>query len=370
VTKVGIRRLRVSYVSTRVHDRLSEVGLPGAFAGLFQSPRPVRGVALEVPFASDAEVDRRFWSTLSEYQLATPVPATVAKRMVRHGIPLRHAGKLEAKPDPPVTSARLEAHIRPYGLVVFATVDLEWTKESLELPDAWQRVDELAGGEVNLTLAGTSLTTPLGTATYTGVNKLLELLGDPSGQSWAMPDHRIATILEGQVDPPATSMPPLRGDVHFGLHRLALGGAGLPDPGDAFVAQWNDSTFGWVETQLVYMLGPGTSILTSDPVPISSKGRSETLGARHRRTVLLLTHLSSSIGLIRALRTTSNQFFPQWAKWAANALGRLYAPVVADHEWGLEARSFLHRLGATEDVGQVRGSPLTPKRDFPTPSWV
>lgn len=365
-----VSHLRISYVSTRVHDRLGGIGKPGAFAKAFVSLPEISGVALSLPFTPDDPVNLRFWSALytgsAERQIALPIQQQAARLMLKRGVPLRHAASLSVDGGAPVTSARLEAHLRPFSIVAFSTIDLVWDDPVL-LAEACGIVNDLGSRGARLGVGGQERDATMSSATDVAADLLVEMLAEPGGTTWQHGTHRVATVIKGDFDPLPAAMPAAGDDIHGALNRLALGESGLPDPVDAFVAQWNGATFGWAPTDLVYMLAPGTSILSPEKAANPPPNPRSALGARHRRAVLVLTFLTSAIELIRAAAEVDYDLFDAWSGWMANAVGRLYAPNIANFEWGLEARAYVRRANALGVVGAARGGDLT--EGLPAPGW-
>jgi hypothetical protein len=358
---VLVTRLRVSYVATRIHDDLV-LGQPEMFAELFVAPRPVQGVQLGLPFGPQAPVDAHFWGSLAEWRPREQLSIEDGRKLRRAGVPLRHRGGLAAKVEGP----RLELHVHPFGVVALTTIDLMWP-ESCPLSDVWTRVGQMRDLPARATVGGESHETEVAAAAPIAAEVLLERLARMKGSTWEVPDHRIATVIDGSVHGVPIAMPPARGPVHIAVHRLSAGGDVIPEPGSAFVAQWSGAGFAWAPARLVYMLDAGTSIVSPAEVSSRPSDPGVSLGARHRRAALLLGHVTASVGLVRAAPKAASMYFQSWAKTAADRLGRLYGPATANDDWGLETRSYLTRLGAVQDIGTFRGSPLTEK--YPSPPY-
>ena len=75
------------------------------------------------------------------------------------------------------------------------------------------------------------------------------------------------------------------------------------------------------------------------------------------------THLTASVGLIRAAEDKTSDLLVEWAGVAANRLGRLYGP--ANPDLGLEAQRYMEQTGARAIIEAALGSPLTAKYTFP-----
>ncbi len=356
----SVRRLRLTYLATRVHDKLREIGEPEAFAARLVNRAPVLGLKVSLPFGPGLAVDNRFWSAVAERGLDDEPTTDVARALRRAGIPLRHRAGLEVEG---VETPRLEAHIHPFGVVTLTAVDVLWS-DPVAIVDAWQRVASVEDHAATVTVGGTEHPTTLVEAAGAAADALLDILGTPGAATWRVADHRLATAIEGTASAATEAMPPARGPVHTALHRLSRGGAAVAEPGRAFVAQWSGADFAWAPGRLVYMLDAGTSVVAADAgagLPVVS------LGGRHRHLTLLLAHVMASVGLIRAAPTASSRYFSEWAKKAADRLGRLYGPAVASDEWGLETRMFLTSTGAVADVEAMRGSPLVAR--YPAPPY-
>jgi hypothetical protein len=338
------------------------VGNPDAFAALFAAPAPVNGVSLELPFDPDnAPVDTAFWSALAEWKTKSALTLDDGRRLRRAAVPLRHRGALTAQ----VVTPRLEAHVHPFGIGVLSTFDLTW-EPPLPLSEVWEEIDQASKQPAQGTLGGVIFKSTLSNATQVGAATLLKAFESPAGHTWPVGDHRIATVIDGVVAGAPKGMPVAKDAVHVAIHRLSAGGLVLPPPGNAFVAQWSGASFDWAPERLVYMLDVGSSLISPAAIegPFSA---TYSTSAHHRRIVLLLSHVTAAVGLVRATPLTQSPYFEDWGKKAADRLGRLYGPANASDDWGLETRSYLARIGAVQEVGDLRGSALTEK--FPSPPY-
>lgn len=352
-----VLRTRLTYLATRVHDKLPEIGEPEAFAERFVTRDPVGGLTVGLPFGPESPTDTDFWRGLAEEtSLSDAIPINVARRLRRAGVPLRYQGGLEIEA---VHKPRLEAHLHPFGVVTMVTADVLWNVPT-SISDASRHIEDLENQSATVSVGSTVSAATLAGAAGAAADALIATLGVPDGSTWEVADHRLSTVIEG-TDVNTLAMPTPYGPVHTALHRLSRGDGVLADPGKAFIAQWSGADFAWAPTRLVYELDAGTSLLASHYSFGKKTGR---LGRQHRRMTLLLAHLAASVGLVRAEPAASSPYFHEWAKHAANRMGRLYGPA-APRDWGLEPRTFLANSGAVPEIEAILGTELFPKFDVP-----
>jgi hypothetical protein len=361
-----VTRLRVSHVSTRIHDRLQVIGQPVAFAQRLSSLAPVHGLDVALPFGDGLPVDTDFWSRIAERRLTVPVPESIAPKLRTAGIPLRYRGTLETAADVP----RLEAHLHPFGVVAMTTVDLRWS-EPMPLGDVWRAVDRLDGESATIVLSDARRATTLGQAAAdaaTGLVGLLTLAG--IGEALDLPPHRLVTVISGVGDVPPVAMPTANSPVHLALHHLSAGDRVIAEPATAFVAQWTGAGYSWPATNLLYMLDRGTSLLPEDVAAAAPAEPGQRTADQHRHLLLLLAYLNVTTGLVRAARTKQPGLLQAWADTAAKRLGRLFGPGREYLDWGLAPRALLMRTGASEDVAGTLGVALMPNPNYPVPDYA
>lgn len=345
--------MRVSYVSTLIHDHLDPVvGLPTAFETLLSSPTSVLGVDVTLPYAADTPIDRAFWSmAMDGRDLAGPVDAKLANKLRKAGVPLRHRAGLDIAGVGGPTY--LEVHVHPFGVVAIATTDLI-SAAPQPVTNAGQAVDTMQTGPATATVAGTTIATTPERAAADAAAHIVGLLAKPGGTQWAdPPDYRIVSIIDGTPQP--QSMPPVSGAIHTALHDLCRG---TPPPGpplDLFVPRWRGGKFAWSPTELGYMLDRGMAAWSA---PARRPG--VTAGERHRQLVLLVAHVTAAVGLAHASATSVAPTFRQWAIGAAQRVGRLYGPTDPMQQ-GLEARLYVVNTGAQQVIDNVLQQ-LTPPR--------
>ena len=353
----AVTRLRVSHVGARIHDGLREIGGPVAFAERLAGLQPVRGLPVTLPYGDGLPVDTGFWSRIAERQLTVPVPLDTAPKLRRALVPLRYRGTLAVDAEVP----RLEAHLHPFGVVAMTTVDLCWP-EAVPLEQVWQPVNQLDGEPATITAGGAQRSAPLGQAAVAAAQALVELLTDAGhGEPVDLEPYRLATVIDGALDQPPTTMPAANSPLHLALHHLSGGGDVVAEPATAFVAQWSGAGYAWPPNRLMYMLDRGTSLLTAT----ASTGQEPSTADRHRHLLLLVAYLTAAAGLVRAAQTSQSILFPEWARTAAQRLGLLFGPGQAFRDWGVVPRALLQRTGAIDAVGQVLGAPLTPNPNYP-----
>ena len=360
-----IERLRVSYIATRIHARLcDEIRHPDAFAELFtRAPVMVQELRLTLPYEINVpSADSRFTSEIAECpSLKTMPDGPLSKKFRRAGIPLRHQCRLEvgASPSPELARLALEARVHPFGIVTIATADLLWSPR-VSLAQAQGRVEDLQQAKVTANVARVRIKTILSSAAAEAANALVQKLSNDGNAATSIPDYRIATIIAASVDQDPAAMPAHQGPVHQALHFLSCGGDALTLLDDALVAQWNGNRFVWVPIVLVYMRDEGATTWSVAKAKNLPKRQDERTSTRHRQLVLLLSHITASIGLIDARSDPRSQYFDSWAKDAANRMGRLYGPAMKQMKPGLEARAFLQHIPrAIRDIECVKGCKLT-----------
>lgn len=360
VPSTFVGRLRVTTVATRIHDRLQEVGLPGRFEELLQAPAPVAGLDLTRPFSDQAPVDTAFWSMIADdAPLGAVVNPALAKQLRQAGVPLRHRAELRIEGDRLGDRPYAEVHIHPFGVVVPATFEVRWARPA-PLVEAWSQVADVQGRPATAGVGDAQIATPVAGAAGSIADRVVDLLADAGGGRWQVPDYRIATVIEGTVEPVPDAMPMPAGDIHTALHHLSGGAPPLASPGDAFVPLWSGAAFEWSPGQLAYMLDRGVAVWAAP-----GAGPGATMGERHRRLALLLAHLTASVGLVQAARASTSVTFPSWADKAAKRLGRLYGPDRPLSGQGLETRRYLTQTGARQVVEELLGKQLHEKYELP-----
>jgi hypothetical protein len=361
--RITVTRLRISHVAAHIHDSLDTIGAPVAFARRMASLEPVGGLPVSLPFGDQLPTDTAFWSRIAERELAVPVSQDVAPKLRRAGVPLRCRGTLAVDAEVP----RLEAHLHPFGVVAMTTVDLRWP-EPVTLDEVWQPVRQLAGQPATVTLGTRRRTTTLGQAAADATEELTALLSRPGrGSSWDLPPYQISTVISSATDQPMTAMPVANSPLHLALHRLSGGDEVFAEPASAFVAQWSGAGYTWPASNLLYLLDHGLSLLSA---AAASPAPAPTAAERHRTLLLLVAYLTAAVGLVRAARSSRSELVREWAATAAKRLGMLFGPGRGFLDWGLVPRALMLRAGASEDVAQVLGAPLTANADYPTPAYL
>ena len=360
--QVLVSRVRVSHIAGQIHNRLlPEIGAPNQFEDRLCNPNQVVGLPVSLPFEPALQVDRAFWETNAERTLSVPVENTPPLR--RAAVPLRYSGKLDTAADTP----RLEAHLHPFGIVVSTTVDLLWP-EGADLKQAWARVDALENQPATVRVGDDARTTTLGKAAKEATSALISRLTNHGiGNSWDMPRHRLTTVISGKFQKQLGSMPAANSALHKALHYLSGGPQGVASPANSFVSQWLHSEYGWPPDSLVYMLDCGTATLSAAAADTKSSDEAqpeywESTSDRHRRLLLTLAYVTALASLVKvgASGAANSEYFPAWAKGAADRLGRLYGPAEVYKDWGLVPRAFLLRTGAIDDVNALRVDALKP----------
>lgn len=359
-----VARLRLSQVATRIHDHLAHVGLPGEFQEILAARRPVSGIEVTLPYSDDTPVDTAFWSTIAENRsLSQTVNEALAKILRRHGVPLRHRAAVEIDNPPGGASAGpsyAEVHLHPFGAVGVTTIDIVW-RDALPLAEVWSLVDEMQSTAARITVANAEIATTVGEGSAAVARRVVEVVAEPGGREWIVPsDYRIVSVIDGSVRPLPAAMPPPSSAMHGALHYLCGGTDPLASPGDAFVPLWSGANFDWSPTQLVYMLDRGAAVW-SLPTPRPS----ETAGGRHRRLVLLLAHVTATVGLVIASQESANVLFSEWARIAAQRLARLYGPSSTLTVLGLETRRYVNNTQVRQVIEQVLQAQLDEKMVLP-----
>ncbi|HEX9992980.1 MAG TPA: hypothetical protein VGB14_08645 [Acidimicrobiales bacterium] len=362
--RTAVRLLRVSHVATRVCDDLHDVGDPDAFEALLQAPAPVRGLALDLPYVdrvhTPVEVD--LWSLIGEAHLTGPLNASGAKQLRKAAVPLR--ARADLAPDGGQASgARAEVHLHPFGAVGIATYDLAWASPA-PLADAWSEVVAVERQAASLTVAGSTTATTLGEAAGLAAQQVVDLFAAAGAGRWEVPDYRVATVVDGAVEPVPDAMPVDASPLHVALHHLSGGGDPPAPPDRAFVPTWSNGGFRYWPRQLAYLVDKGAAVWAA---PADGPGPGLTLGQQHRRLTLLLAHLTASVGLVDASRTSPSASVASWADKAAKRLSRLYGPTDPRH--GFEPRRYLEQTGFAALVETVLGTGLAPSTRYPLPPY-
>ena len=361
--RITVTRLRISHVAARIHDSLGDIGAPVAFARRLAGLEPVCGLPVSLPFGDHLATDTAFWSRIAERDLTVPVSADAAPKLRRAGVPLRCRGTLDVKAAVP----RLEAHLHPFGVVAMTTVDLQWS-EPVTLDEVWQPVRRLVSSPATATFGAMRRSTTLGQAAADSAKGLTEVLSRPvRAGTWDLPPYQISTVISSATDQPVTTMPVANSPLHLALHRLSGGDEVVAEPATAFVAQWSGAGYTWPAANLLYLLDRGLSLLSA---AAGSPGTVPTAAERHRELLLLVAYLTAAVGLVRAARVSGSELVREWAATSAKRLGMLFGPGRVFLDWGLVPRALLLRIGASEDVAQVLGVPLTANADYPTSAYV
>lgn len=354
-----VSRLRVSYVAATVNDGIKDIGGPQAFAQRLRSLAPVQGLPVTLPFEKHLPIDLEFWTHITDgAPLTAPISDDLAPKLRRAGLPLRVHGqvRLGAVPaEPAVSAPRLELHLHPFGVAAAFTVDLSWTR-TVPLSVAEEGLRAIEDAQAHVALGGTQNDGAIKTAVTAATGMAVNLLAGTGSGTWPSTAQRIATVVQG--GPPIEKMPRGGSDLHLALHKLSSGGAAPAAPSTAFVATWTGAAYGWPSNNLVYVLDSGAALLPSD----SATGNRAS--DHHRRVTLTAMYVGALSQLVRTAPKSSNAFFPEWARTAANHLGRLYGPSRAYRDWGLTPRALMDRAGLSEDVRAVLGIPLTPSAEF------
>jgi hypothetical protein len=296
-------------------------------------------------------------------------PTTVqeATKLRRSTVPLRHSGSLRAG----ATKPRLEVFLHPFGWVVQATVDLV-PPEPLPLPDVPGVLATAEAAEAEVGIGTVAVPTTVGSVMDAASTAVEQILGDPAGAAVEGAAHRLVSVIDATSAAPPAAMPAAASLLHLLVHRLSAGGAALPAPQDAFIPRWTAGSFVWAPAELVYIVDRGTSVLTRTSLESGPWNEQESSSGRHRRLGLLIAHVSASAAVVRAGRDAGPGFLSDWARQAADRLGRLYGPAPAASDyWGLEARHLINGIGADQDVVLLGHAELAavhePPKAYPQP---
>ncbi|MFI1700296.1 hypothetical protein ACH419_30540 [Streptomyces bobili] len=365
---------------------MKDVGLPGAFVSRLCDLQPVKDLIIELPFP--VPVDHRdpewlFWKMITERNNLRP-PASLgsagearqeADRLFKHMMPLRHRPEVTASSfDTPT----LEAFLHPFGWVLLATADLVWNP-AVPLREAVQSLTERQADTARITLPssdGHSIITTQDATVATAAEATADVLSERLAHdpSWLVEGHRLVTVIDGDVNPPLppfAPMPRAGSPIHQAMHQMSSDATYMPPLKDAFVARWdNNGSFAWIPTDLVYMLGLGTSVVLPQAVAKRPDARADSTSGRHRQLALLLTYLSATVELIKSRTPGGPDHFEFWAEKAANHLTRLFSPTPVGRDyWGLESRAYLKKTGTIALINAIRSSrgesPLTPRYEPP-----
>jgi hypothetical protein len=350
--QVVVTRIRVSHIAGQIRGDLpDQIGLPNEFETLLASrDREVCGLPVTLPFDLSLAVDTAFWVRNTGNSLSKPEASAGLLRSA--AVPLRYCGQVETATYAP----RLEAHLHPFGIVAFITVDVCWP-EPVTIEVASQRVLELEGQPATVTVGPKQSETCYGTAATAAINSLADLLTNaPDGNAYDTPSHRLTTVISGMANGQLDVIPPAGGQLNVALHSLSAGFGLMPQPQNAFVRQWTNADYRWPPSSLVYMLDIGSAALSSAVERAVSRGL-ESASAHHRRLLLTLAYITALAGLVHVdvgVPDARSDFFTDWANRAAARLGWLYGPAWVYRDWGLVPREFLLRTGVTADINVVR----------------
>jgi hypothetical protein len=363
--RTAVTRLRVSRVATRIHDRLAAIRNPDRFEALLQSPAPVQDLDLTLPYIDPVQtpVDIAVWSMIAETTLTGPVNAAAARKLRKEAVPLRLRAALAAEAtEPGGEPPYIDVHVHPFGAVGIATAELTW-EEPEPLADAWSQIAAVQQRAASVAIAGWTTSTTLGDAAGEAADHVVAVLGEAGGEERHVPDYRVATVIDGAVEPVPAAMPADASPLHVALHYLCGAGDPPAPPAKAFVPAWSGGGFRYWPRQLAYMVDRGAA-LWGVPAP---HGGGLTLGQQHRRITLLLAHLTASVGLIDASTSSSSAGLKSWAKIAAQRLSRLYGPARAEH--GIEPQRYLDQTGFRALVETVLGKQLVTSAAYPVPPY-
>lgn len=365
MSEIQVRRLRVSYVAGRIHDRIQEIGGEQAFAQRLTDLTPVRGVPVTLPFAEDLPTDCRFWRSIVERDLVTPLPERLASHCRRAGVPLRCSGRFDA---PAAVNPRLEAHLHRFGVVAVATLDLVWP-EPVTLEHASRRLQSLESESVAVHIGGRDVASTVASAATDAASALVAVLTDEQGRYWDLPRHRLTTVIDGAGGEWDEGVMPGQGSpLHVMLHHLAGGGDAVAKPSTAFVAQFTNAGYGFSPARMVYMLNTGTAALLRTAWSPDHR-QPPTASEWHRERTLLTAYVSALAGLVATSSHSGNVMFPAWTATAAQMLARLYGPGRGYLDWGRFPAELLHRTGAAAEVARVLGAELTYNADYPSDAY-
>lgn len=358
---VRVRRVRVSRVAGHIHNALRTIGSPSEFERQLANPRTVCGLPVSLPFAPNTPVDKEFWETVVDGSLTIPIqnPGKAASRAV----PLR----LQARLDAPAEIPRLEVHIHPFAITAAATVDLKWP-DAVGIDEVLNCVQDLEEKQVSVSVGDAVRPTVFRQAAVAASEQVGALLADKQYDiSWDAPQHRLVTVIDGDFDVRPTAMPDPASALCLTLHYLAGGQEALPDPRNAFVAQWNNATFNWPPSSLVYTLDSGTSVLVAKVGAHIATNNSD----RHRRYLLTLAYLTALSGLVDvcANQNPESMYFGAWGKMAAGRLGQMFGPAGQFRELAQLPQAFLSRNGSSDAVELIIGKPLEVNSQLVVEPW-
>ncbi|WP_157852764.1 hypothetical protein RFN58_19960 [Streptomyces iakyrus] len=383
---VSVRHLRVSYVTARIHDKVDlELRRPAAFVSRLCDLQPISGLQVGLPFR--VPVEKRdpawqFWSHVAEKPKLRP-PADFhdtatsraqAEQLRKHLVPLRHEAGLEINVGddvPEIVKSGLEVFLHPFGWTPLATVSLKWP-QPIPVMDAIQALNALESHESAIvSLGGARRRVSLAAAVDVAADLLSDrLVTDEDDTGWSMDTaYRLATVIEGSPNS-NPAMPEAGEALHLALNSLACGEEPPLPPQEALLPQYrkDSNRFAWSPTNLVFMLGCGTSVVLPEALSKHPHGLAESAAERHRRLALHLSYLAAATGLIRSIPATGGaDDLRDWARHASFSLGRHFAPKPADTRfWGLETRAFLDKTDAQGDVQRLRKKPLNPLHGLPS----
>lgn len=380
---VKVQRLRVSYFAAHMHEHVHDVLDPSVFTQRLCDLASVDRLKVQLPFKTPvdrADVAWRFWSRITDRkeQLSPPEknpnPYSEATFLRKRLVPLRSPGEIEIgdrQTPPHFEDPRLEAFLHPFGWVVVVTVGFVWVN-AVPLSQAVQDLNDLEyEGTVRIKVGRRWSDSPLAMAAENYANSLSKRLADDEAWVWE-PENRLATVIDATVDGAPTEMPSVNDPLHRALHGLSWGDNPAVDPADAFVARYRSTSgkFDWVPTDLVYVLGVGTSSLLLQAVADRSRARGKGSTARwHRHLTLLQMYLSGTVGLIRSRPDVDGrEDRKSWSKLAAERVLRLCIPDPAAPEyWGLETRRYLERTNSMAQVEQRGGASKEALKEPPYP---
>ncbi|MEU4742508.1 hypothetical protein AB0G02_18875 [Actinosynnema sp. NPDC023658] len=356
-----VTRLRVSHLHIHIHDRMNIIGQPQAFSRLLRNPAPVAGFEVTLPFGPGLAIDNEFWALIADGRMPTvPATDTAASKLRTAGVPLRCSGTLDV---PSGYIPRIEAHLRPFGVVATTTVDLVWT-DPMPLEQVPAHVQALERTQAAAAIGPVRWSGDLAEASAGIAAHIVGRLSEPdTGYSLTLPTHRLVTIISG-AGVAAGTVPSANSSIHSALHRLSAGQDILADPTIALVPLWSNAGYAVSAAKLFYLLDQGSALLSADMIPASSGAGGGTSRA-HRLVFLLLTHVLASIGLLRAAQSSKSVLMREWGRTAAAQIGRLFGPASAYRTWGLITRALVQRLGATQEINAYLPTPLRPNPDFP-----
>ncbi|GGK64158.1 hypothetical protein GCM10011509_10740 [Ornithinimicrobium pekingense] len=359
-------RVRVSYISSVPLEVLPKFGGPQEFALALQRPPVVGDFPSQLPFGPGLEAENTFWLRVVERNLQTPVSSGEAPHLRRAGVPLRFAPKVwfeRETNDAPwsLQLPRLEVWLHPYALSSFTSIDVVFDP-AMELGDVANVVDAnlLELPRVKGPLSSTGVR--IDEVNAQALSGFLDLLGAQTPHQTVQ--YRLCTVIEtkpGDME----AMPKSKGSLQVSMHRLSGGDDLLPAPADAFVATWTGSTYDWSPARLFYLLAEGASSLNFQKT--SGLGSAST---QHRFATMMTGLILAQLNLLRVAPQSSNTFYSEWAKLAAQQLGRLFGPSERFKDWGLIPQALMRRLDATAAVQAVLGTPLKPNENYRVAEWA